>query len=66
MLGNQNTSACHFVHPKTFQSCLTLQPYGLQSTRHLCPWDSPGKNTAVDCHIPLQETFLTQECTLGS
>ena len=23
------------------QSCLTLQPHGLQSTRLLCPWNSP-------------------------
>ena len=23
----------------------SLQPHGLQSTRLLCPWDSPGKNT---------------------
>ena len=23
------------------------QPYGLQPTRLLCPWDFPGKNTAV-------------------
>ena len=22
----------------------------LQPTRFLCPWDSPGKNTGVDCH----------------
>ena len=26
------------------QSCLTLHPHGPQSTRLLCPWDSPGKN----------------------
>ena len=27
--------------------------------RHLCPWDSPGKNTGVCCHL-LQGMFLTQ------
>ena len=28
--------------------CLTLlQPHGLQPTRLLCPWNSPGKNTGV-------------------
>ena len=32
------------------QSCLTLQPRGLYLTRLLCPWDSPGRNTGVDCH----------------
>ena len=24
------------------------------------PWDSPGKNTEVDCYALLQEIFLTQ------
>ena len=27
----------------------------------LCPWDSPGRNTGVGCHLLLQGTFLTQE-----
>ena len=37
------------------QSCLTLcNPYGLQPTRVLCPWDFPGKNTGVGCHCLLQ------------
>ena len=26
------------------------QPHGLQPTRLLCPWDSPGKSTGVGCH----------------
>ena len=26
----------------------------------LCPWDSPGQNTGVDCHAFLQGIFLTQ------
>ena len=30
-----------------------LQPYGLQPARLLCSWDSPGKNTGVDCHFLL-------------
>ena len=25
-----------------------------------CPWDSPGKNTAVGCHALLQGIFLPQ------
>ena len=37
-----------------------LQPRGLQPTRLLCPWDSPGKNAGVGCHFLLQGTFLTQ------
>ena len=44
----------HFSH-----ECL-LQRYGLLPTRLLCPWDSPGKNTRVDCHALLQEIYLTQ------
>ena len=30
------------------------RPHGLQPTRLLCPWDSPGKNTGVGCHFFLQ------------
>ena len=36
----------------------SLQPHGLQPARFLCPWDSPGKNTRVDCHSLLQLTYL--------
>ena len=39
----------------------SLQLYGLQSTRLLCPWDSPGKKAGVGCHALLQGIFLTQE-----
>ena len=38
----------------------SLQPHGLYPARLLCPWDSPGKNTRVDCHTLLQGIFLTQ------
>ena len=37
-----------------------LWPYGLESARLLCPWDSPGKNTGVGCHAFLQGIFPTQ------
>ena len=30
------------------------RPHGLQPTRLLRPWDSPGKNTGVGCHFLLQ------------
>ena len=30
-----------------------------------CPWNSPGKNTGLDCHFLLQEIFLTQRLNLG-
>ena len=32
----------------------SVRPHGLQPTRLLCPWDSPGKNTGVGCHFLLQ------------
>ena len=53
-------SVCVCRHARV-QSCPTLQPHGLQPTRLLCPWDSPGKNTGVGCHFLLQRIFLTQE-----
>ena len=31
----------------------SVQPHGQQSTRLLCPWDSPGKNTGVSCYFLL-------------
>ena len=40
----------------------SVRPNGQQPTRLLCPWDSLGKNTGVDCdfllrlkHIPVQD-----------
>ena len=39
-------------------SCVTpytsVWPHRRQSTRLLCPWDSPSKNTGVGCHFLLQ------------
>ena len=32
----------------------SVQPHGLQPTRLLRPWDSPGKNTGVGFHFLLQ------------
>ena len=40
------------------------RPHGLQPTRLLRPWDPPGKNTSVGCHVLLQGIFLTQELNL--
>ena len=37
----------------------SLGSHGLQPTRLLCPWNSPGKNTGVGCHFLLQGIFLT-------
>ena len=47
------------------QSCLTLRPHGLQPTRLLRPWDSPGMNTGVCCHFLLQGIFPTQGSNPG-
>ena len=41
----------------------SLWPLGLQPTRLLCPWNSPGKNTGVGCHFLLQGIFPTQVST---
>ena len=43
----------------------SLRPHRQQPTRLLCPWDSPGKNTGVGCHFPLQRIFLTQGSNPG-
>ena len=43
------TCCCCVSHSVVSNS---LRPHGLQSTRLPCPWDSPGKNTEVGCHIP--------------
>ena len=37
-----------------------LQPHGWYPSRLLCPWNSPGKNTAVGSHFLLQGIFPTQ------
>ena len=52
------------VHMGMHVSCSvmsdSLQPHGLQPTRLLCPWGSPGKKTRVHSHSLLQEIVLTQ------
>ena len=40
---------------KSLQSCLTLWP-----SRHLCPWDSPGKYIGMGCLALLQGSFPIQ------
>ena len=42
----------------------SLRPHGLQPTRLLCPWDSPGKNTGVSCHFFLRKIFPDQGLNL--
>ena len=45
---------CLLVHLFTlyFATPWTVSP------RFLCPWNSPGMNTGVGCHFPLQEDLL--------
>ena len=42
----------------------SVRPHRRQSTRLLCPWDSPSKNTGVGCHFLLhnsgQQGFMLQ------
>ena len=46
----------------------SVRPHRRQPTRHPCPWDSPGKDTGVDCHFLLQcmkvksESEVAQSC----
>ena len=35
------------------------RPHGLQPTRLLHPWDSPGKNTGVGCHHLILDSSVT-------
>ena len=45
-----------------------MRPHRRQPTKLPCPWDSPGKNTGVGCHFPLQclevksESEVAQSC----
>ena len=49
-----------------------MRPHRRQPTRLLRPWDSPGKNTGVDCHFLLQcrkvksESEVDQSCPTPS
>ena len=49
------------MHAKSLQSCLTLCHLMGCS---LCPWDSPGKDTGVGCHVLFQGIFPTQGSNL--
>ena len=46
----------------------SVRPHRRQPTRLPCPWDSPGKNTGVDCYFLLQfmkgksENEVAQSC----
>ena len=50
---------CHYIAAATAAAAVTtvisdsVRPHGQQPTRFLCPWDSPGNNTGVGCHLLL-------------
>ena len=43
----------------------SLRLHELWSTRLLCPWSSPGKNTGVGCHFLLWGIFPTHGLNLN-
>ena len=53
------------IHVKSLQLCSVLYNPMDCSPRLLCPWDSPGKNTGVGCHVLLQGIFPTQGLNLS-
>ena len=63
---NQSPALAVCLYVKSLQSCPTIcDPMTLcDPTRLLCPWDSPGKNTGVDCHALLLGTFPMQGSNL--
>ena len=53
---------CVAVHAGLFSHSVvseSLQPFGLQPIRLLCPWNFPGKNNGVGGHFLLQGTLLS-------
>ena len=50
----------HFLFGVSKDKASVWCGHGLQSTRLLCPWDFPGKNTGVGCPFLLQGIFPTQ------
>ena len=56
---NESESVSHSVVSNS------LRPHGLQPSRLLCPWNSPGKNTGVSNHSLCQGIFSTQGLNTG-
>ena len=50
--------ACMLIH---FSGVWLCDAMDCSLPGSLCPWDSPGKNTGVDCHALGQGIFLPQE-----
>ena len=58
--GDNWTKVRQVMEMKVLVMSESLWPHRLHSTRLLCPWDSPSKNTGVRCHALLQGIFLIQ------
>ena len=54
--------SCPTLLQPAWTAQLFCNPHGL-STRLLCPWDFPGKNTGVGCHFLLQRIFWPRNQT---
>ena len=53
--------ACRLSHTVRSDS---LPPHGLYLDGILCPWNFPGKNTGMGCHVLRQGIFPTQGSNL--
>ena len=62
-----HSGAAIVIHVHVSHSVISnsLRPCGLQPTRLLCAWDSPGKKTGVGSQSLLQGNFPTQGWKLG-
>ena len=66
LLQRKNTVFIFIVRACQSLSCVQLFVIPqLQLARLLCPQDSPGKNTRVDCHSLLQRIFPTHRLNPG-
>ena len=48
------------IKMKSLSHIWLLATHGLQPTRLLCPWDSPGKSTGVVCHCLLRQFSILE------
>ena len=70
VLGHKHTLSESLVFGKKSESVScsvpsnSLRPHGLQPTRFLYPWNSPGENTRMGSHSLLLGIFPTQRSTL--
>ena len=62
--GSLNYLVCCAVLSRSVVSD-SLRPHGLEPTRLLCPWNSPGRNTGVGSHSLLQRIFPPQGSNPG-